>query len=74
MRFFDREYPAAPGSAFYELGDRFLNGGVWGGDNRFRFGDIDGVAFFPTIEPYFLITFFAAAVLYLLWYLLKLIR
>jgi hypothetical protein len=72
-KFFDRRNASEAGHSFFEWGSRFLWEGTWSGDNRFRVGDLEGVAFFPTVEPYFLVLLFGFAVIYLLYFLARLI-
>jgi hypothetical protein len=72
-KFFDRRNLADGGYSFFEWGLRFLQEGTWSGDNRFRIGDPDGVAFFPTLEPYLLVVLFGLAVIYVLCFLVRLI-
>jgi hypothetical protein len=72
-KYFDRRNLADGGYSFFEWGSRFLSEGAWSGDNRFRIGDPDGVAFFPTVEPYLLVVLFGIAVIYLLYFLARLI-
>jgi hypothetical protein len=71
--FFDRRNPAEAGHSFFEWGSRFLSEGAWSGDNRFRIGDPDGVAFFPTVEPYFFPLLFFGSVSYLVYLVVRLI-
>jgi hypothetical protein len=71
--YFDRQNPTEPGRRFFEWGSRFLWDGTWSGDNRFRIGDVDGVAFFPTVEPYFLLLLFFGAALYAIYFLTRLV-
>jgi hypothetical protein len=72
-KFFDRRTLADGGHSFFEWSLRFLREGAWSGDNRFRIGDPDGVAFFPTLEPYLLIVLFCFAVIYVLYFVVRLI-
>jgi hypothetical protein len=71
--FFDRENRTEPGHPFFEYSSRFLSEGTWSGGNRFRVGDVDGVAFFPTVEPYFMLLLFLGVVAYAIYFLVRLI-
>jgi hypothetical protein len=73
-KFFDRENPTESGHPFFEWSSRFLWESTWSGENRFRVGDVDGVAFFPTVEPYFLLLLFFGAVIYAIYFLVRLVR
>ena len=39
------------------------------GREPIRIGDVDGVAFFPTVEPYFILLLFFGAVAYVIYFL-----
>jgi hypothetical protein len=72
-RFFDRENSTEPGHPFFEWSSLFFSEGTWSGENRFRIGDVDGVAFFPTVEPYFILLLFFGAVAYAIYFLVRLV-